>query len=362
MMHIPASGFSDDSACAGRRIEVLIVDDSVVVRRILSRALADDGRFKVAGAVSNGEQALRFIADHPVDLVLLDMQMPGMNGLQLLPLLLAADGVPQVVLLSGKLREGGDNALQALALGASDAVAKPSAGHFSKPFIDHLIDRLIHLAPSGERSRAPQMADQVNARLRPVGNHVRAVGIGGSTGGISAVLSLITGMEAINAPLFVTQHLPANFQPLFAEQLRRVTHMPVMIGEQGMLVHPGMIYVAPGHAHLSLGMSARGQVHIQLSTERCLHGSYPAVDPMFAALASIYGASACGVILSGMGRDGLAGAHSLVECGGWLVAQDHESSAVWGMPGSVVKAGLASAILQPAAIADLVLRQSGVRA
>ena len=360
MVDASSSSAGLDGALAGRRVEVLIVDDSVVVRRILSRALADDGRFHVAGAVSNGEQALAFIADHPVDLVLLDMQMPGMTGLQLLPLLLAADGMPQVVLLSGKLREGGDTALQALAQGASDVIAKPSAGHFSKPFIDHLVDRLIRLAPSGERSRAPQMADQMNARLRALGNQVRAVGIGGSTGGISAVLTLIAGMEAINAPLFVTQHLPANFQPLFAEQLRRVTPMPVMIGEQGMLVHPGTIYVAPGHAHLSLGKGAGGQVHIALSTERCLHGSYPAVDPMFAALASIYGASACGIILSGMGRDGLAGAQSLVERGGWLVAQDHESSAVWGMPGSVVKAGLASAILPPTAIADLVLRHSGI--
>lgn len=362
MIDALSPSFGNDGMSSDRLMEVLIVDDSVVVRRILSKALADDGRFQVAGAVPNGEQALSFIADHPVDLVLLDMQMPGLNGLQLLPLLLAADGVPQVVLLSGKLREGSDTALQALAQGASDVIAKPSAGHFSKQFIDHLIDRLIHLAPSGERSRAPHMADQANARLRPLGNQVRAVGIGGSTGGISAVLSLITGMEAINTPLFVTQHLPANFQPLFAEQLRRVTRMPVLIGEQGMSVYPGTVYVAPGHAHLSLGKGARGQVHVALSTQRCLHGSYPAVDPMFAALASIYGASACGVILSGMGRDGLAGAQSLVESGGWLVAQDHASSAVWGMPGSVVKAGLASAILPPAAIADLVLRQSDIRA
>lgn len=361
-MHTPASRFSHDGASPGRRMDVLIVDDSVVVRRIISKVLVDDGRFNVAQAVSNGEQALAFIADHPVDLILLDMQMPGMDGLQLLPALLAAEGAPQVVLLSGTLREGGEIALQALALGASDVVAKPSAGHFSAQFVDHLIDRLANLVSPVERSRAPQRSDQAKARLRPLGTLVRAVGIGGSTGGISAVLTLITGMETIGVPLFVTQHLPANFQPLFAEQLRRVTQMPVVIAEQGMAVRPGVIHVAPGHAHLSLAQSARGQVRIRLSDERCLHGSYPAVDPMFAGLASIYGASACGVILSGMGRDGLAGAQLIAESGGWLVAQDHESSAVWGMPGSVAKAGLASAILPPAAIAELVLRQSRISA
>jgi two-component system chemotaxis response regulator CheB len=131
----------------------------------------------------------------------------------------------------------------------------------------------------------------------------------------------------------------------------------VVIAEDGMAVRGGTIHIAPGHAHLSFVKDARGHILVRLTTERCLHGGFPAVDPMFAGLARVYGAGACGVILSGMGRDGLAGAQSIVEAGGWMIAQDHESSAVWGMPGSVAKAGLASAILPPPAIADTIIRQ-----
>ena len=350
----PPEGFAPPR----RPIDVLIVDDSVVVRRIMAKVLAADKRFTVTGAVSSGDQAIEFVRTQPVDLVLLDMQMPGLDGLQVLPHLLASERRPHVVLLSGACREGSEIALQALAIGASDVVAKPSAGHFSDQFVEHLLDRLIHLVPATERSRTPERVDQASARLRPAGTLVRAVGIGGSTGGISAMITLITGLEQVTGlPIFITQHLPANFQALFAEQLRRATHLPVAIAEDGMPVRPGTIHVAPGRAHLSLGKTARGQVVIRLSNERCLHGSFPAVDPMFMALARVYGAGACGVILSGMGRDGLAGAHAIVEAGGWVIAQDHESSAVWGMPGSVAKAGLASAILPPASIAGLILEQ-----
>src|SRR5690606_25144300 len=182
------------------------------------------------------------------------------------------------------------------------------------------------------------------------------VGIGGSTGGIGAIMELLAGLDGeLRAPVFITQHLPANFQLLFAEQLRRSTGRPVVIAEEGMAVRPGTIHVAPGVAHLSLSRDGRGQCTVRLSQERCLHGGVPAVDPMFAGMAHAYGVGACGVILSGMGRDGLAGAQAIVEAGGWMVAQDYNSSAVWGMPGSVAKAGLASAILPPPAIAALIL-------
>jgi len=357
-MEPAASAHEQAPAPSARLIDVLIVDDSVVVRRIMSRVLSQDGRFYVIGAVSSGSQALDFVGKRRVDLVLLDIQMPDVDGLQILPQLLAAERGTRVVLLSGSCREDSEIALQALAMGASDVVAKPAAGHFSDRFVEHLLDRLIHLAPSTERNRPPEQLDQASARLRPAGSKVRAVAIGASTGGISAILSVIAGLEsAAMFPIFITQHLPPSFQPLLAEQLRRATHLPVVMVESGMAVHPGTIHVAPGTAHLSLGKGARGQVLVRLTDQRCLHGSFPAVDPMFAALAHIYGPGACGVILSGMGRDGLAGAQAIVEAGGWMIAQDHETSAVWGMPGSVVKGGLASAILPPAAIADLILRQ-----
>jgi len=159
-------------------IRVLIVDDSVVVRRILAKVLGHDSRFAVAGAVSTGDQALAFAHKPPVDLVLLDMQMPGLDGLTVLPQLLERGTATQVVLLSATCREGSETALQALAMGASDVVAKPSAGHFSDMFVEHLLDRLAHLVPSAERSRAPEPADQASTRLRPPGTLVQALGIG----------------------------------------------------------------------------------------------------------------------------------------------------------------------------------------
>ncbi len=342
----------------GDTVQVLIVDDSVVVRRIMAKVFEEDPRFTVAGVVSSGEQAVEFVHGHRVDLVLLDMNLPGEDGLSVLAKIMSHDRAIQVVLLSAICREGSEVALRALAMGASDVIAKPAAGHFSPSFIEHLRDRLHHLTPAAERARTPEQTDQSAARLRPLGTTVRAVGIGGSTGGIGSVSAVIAGFQGrVPVPIFITQHLPANFQALFADQLRRATHLPVTIAEDGLEVQPGTIYIAPGRAHLSLYRSPTGLITIRHSREACLHGAYPAVDPMLRALAHVYGAGACGVILSGMGRDGLAGAQAIVEAGGWVIAQDHASSAVWGMPGSVARAGLASAILPPGAVADLILQQ-----
>ena len=346
------------SAGSSGALQVLIVDDSVVVRRIMSKVFDEDPRFTVAGAVATGEQAVEFAHARHVDLVLLDMNLPGEDGLSVLGKILSHDRETQVVLLSASLREGSDVALRALAMGAADVIAKPAAGHFSPSFIEHLRDRLHHLTPAAERARTPEQDDQAVARLRPLGTIVRAVAIGGSTGGIGSVTAVMAGFKGrVPIPIFVTQHLPANFQPLFADQLRRATHLPVIIAEDGIAVKAGTVYIAPGHAHLSLYRSPAGAITIRHSQEACLHGGHPAVDPMFRAIAHIYGAGACGVILSGMGRDGLAGAQAIAEAGGWLVAQDHATSAVWGMPGSVVKAGLASAILSPNLIAETILQQ-----
>jgi len=351
-----------DAAVPDGGIAVLVVDDSVVVRRIMTRVLEADPRFTVAGAVASGAQALELVQARPVDLVLLDVQMPGLDGMQVLPRLLDPARHIRVALLSGTYREGSELALRALAMGASDVVEKPSAGHFSDRFVARLLDRLAHLAGAAAQARRPDQPDAAAIRLRPAGTQVRALGIGASTGGISAILSVIGGFAApLPFPLFITQHLPANFQPLFAEQLRRASGLPVLLAEDGQPVRAGAIHLAPGHAHLSLARDADDVVSIRLSREACKHGGVPAVDPMFGALARVYGEGACGVILSGMGRDGAAGALRIVEAGGWLIAQDVRSSAVWGMPGAVARAGLASLVLPPTAIAGAIMTQLRAR-
>lgn len=342
---------------AAEPARVLIVDDSVVVRRIIARALADDPRFIVCGAVSSAAQALGFLAQTPVDLILLDVEMAGESGLAILPRLLAQDRRIRVVILSGMYREGSEAALRALAIGASDVVAKPRAGHFSAEFVDTLVERLISFLPGdGRIRRAPRTAGS-KLRLRPLGGQVRAVGIGGSTGGIGAVMSVLAGLPGrIGVPVFITQHLPPNFQALFASQIAKVAPLEVTCAEDHALVRPDTIYVATGEAHLTVERSADGQVRIAYSLETTAHAAFPSVDPMLGSLGKVYGQGACGILLSGMGRDGLAGATDLVGAGGWVIAQDEESSSVWGMPGSVAKAGLVSAVDKPAEIAALLCR------
>ncbi|WP_443971135.1 chemotaxis protein CheB [Sphingobium sp. CR28] len=343
---------------AAEPARVLIVDDSVVVRRIISRALADDPRFIVCGAVSSAAQALGFLEQTPVDLILLDVEMAGESGLAVLPRLLAQDRSIRVVILSGMYREGSEAALRALAIGASDVVAKPRAGHFSTEFVDTLVERLLLLVPGDTRTgpTTPRTA-AVKPRLLPLGGQVRAIGIGGSTGGIGAVMSVLAGLPArIGVPVFITQHLPPNFQALFASQIAKVAPLEVTCAEDRALVRPDTIYVATGEAHLTVERSADGQVRIAYSLEATAHAAFPSVDPMLGSLGKVYGQGACGILLSGMGRDGLAGATHLVGAGGWIMAQDEESSSVWGMPGSVAKAGLVSAVDKPAEIAALLCR------
>ncbi len=247
----------DGGKAGGDAVQVLIVDDSVVVRRIMAKVLGEDARFAVAAAVASGEEAVAFVHANRVDLILLDMALPGEDGLSVLGKIMAHDRHIQVVLLSASLREGSEVALRALGMGASDVIAKPAAGHFSPSFIEHLRDRLSHLTPAAERARTPAQLDQSTARLRPLGTTVRAVAIGGSTGGIGSVTTVMAGFKAhIPVPLFVTQHLPANFQPLFAEQLRRATHLPVVVARMAWMCIPARSTSRPA-TPISASIAAR---------------------------------------------------------------------------------------------------------
>jgi two-component system chemotaxis response regulator CheB len=348
-----------DHAAGGSRtsIRTLIVDDSVVVRRVIERILAADPAFTVLDNLSTAERALDFVRAQPVDLVLLDVEMPGRSGVDVLPELLAAQRGLRVVILSSAFTEGSKAALEALALGASDMIAKPGAGHFGAAFPERLVDRLkrlmglidcaasaADLAPASGCAGAP-----ATSALRPHGTQLRAIGIGASTGGILALTQLFGAWRTmLGVPIFVTQHLPPSFIDFFADQVRRMSPMTVSVARDGDLVRPNHIHVAPGTAHLTLEANGRGNAIVRLSGEATAHGAFPSVDPMFSALARVYGNGACGIILSGMGRDGTFGARDIVAGGGWMIAQDDESSTVWGMPGSVVRVGLASAVLHPA--------------
>lgn len=352
MAPITASEHSDPQV-----VRTLVVDDSVVVRTVIERILNEHSGFIVLNKTNSAEQALDYLRDREVDLVLLDIELPGQSGLSALPAILAANPRAKVVILSGKCGEGSAAAMEALALGASDILAKPGSGSFGEHFPQALIERLSRLF-SGEggpslpsRPAAPPVLDQV---VQPLA----CLGIGASTGGIHALGQLFAGLEApLGVPIVLTQHLPASFTTYFAQQLARMTSLKVKVAEHGDLLAPDTVYVAPGDANLQLRRGLRGQVNVILNPERTPAGNLPGVDPMFSSMAEVYGGGAAGVVLTGMGRDGTVGARDIIAAGGWIVAQDEASSVVWGMPGSVAGAGLSCALLEPHAIMDFVARR-----
>ncbi|PZU60565.1 MAG: chemotaxis response regulator protein-glutamate methylesterase [Sphingobium sp.] len=355
---IPATAWKSTEQGPAR---ILIVDDSVVVRSVLERIFTATDTLAVAHKTSNAEQALAFLARDRVDIVLLDVEMPGQSGLAALPAILKAGLGAKVIILSGNCEEGSAAAVEALALGASDIISKPGRGSFGNDFSEALIARLLRIVR--RRPVAPEPALPVSLRPLGFGRQLACLGIGASTGGIHALGQLLSGItQPLGVPLLLTQHLPPSFIPFFAIQLGRMTTMPVKVAEQGETLLPDRIYIAPGGANLECRKSWNGQVHVVLTEDCAPSGSLPAVDPMFAAMADAYG-PACGtIVLTGMGRDGTAGGRKVIEQGGWLIAQDEDSSVVWGMPGSATRAGLASAVLPPQDIMTYIARRVGVGA
>jgi two-component system chemotaxis response regulator CheB len=341
-------------------VRTLVVDDSVVVRTVMERILNSDDAFTVVHKTNSAEQALSYLARHPVDLVLLDIELPGQSGLAALPQILRANPQVKVAILSGKCEEGSAAAVEALALGASDILSKPGSGSFGEHFSQALIGRLGRLF--GDRPGAVPMPSVPTPRaVEPSAAPLACLGIGASTGGIHALGQLFGGLTApLGVPVLLTQHLPASFTVYFAQQLARMTSLRVKVAEAGDLLAPDIVYVAPGDASLQVRRGLQGRVNVVLNPERTPAGNLPGVDPMFASMADAYGAGAAGIVLTGMGRDGTAGARDIVAAGGWIVAQDEASSVVWGMPGSVAGAGLTCAIMEPQGMMSFVARRGRV--
>lgn len=343
-----------------RPIRLLIVDDSLVARSVFERIVTQDKRFQLCEKLPSAAAALAYLADHQVDVVMLDIEMPGQSGLAALPEILKQGGNAKVIILSSNCDEGSAAAVEALAMGASDIMSKPGRSAFSGQFAEILIERLLKLGMQASWQNAGEGPPAVNLRHAPGPRcgSIACLGVGASTGGIHALGQLFDGLgPGIGVPVLLTQHLPASFFPYFATQLGRMTPMPVKIAQEGDVLRPDHIYIAPGEANLTCRLRADGSVCIVLDPRREPLASLPGVDPMFASMASTFGAGAVAVVLTGMGRDGTAGAKKIAAAGGWIVAQDAETSVVWGMPGSIAKAGLASAVMPPAHMGAYMLSQ-----
>ena len=339
---------------------VLIVDDSVVARTVLERILSAHEGFVVAHKTNNAQQALDFLARDAVDLILLDVEMPGQSGIVALPEILKAGRGAKVIILSGNCHEGSAVAVEALALGASDIMSKPDRGSFGDQFARALFGRMERIFVAGQDE--PQSA-AIHLRHSHGKSAISCIGIGASTGGIHALGQLFAGMtQPLDVPILVTQHLPPSFIPYFAVQLGRMTSLPVKVAEEGETLLPNHVYVAPGEANLGCRRNWNGQIIVALLPDRTPLSSLPAVDPMFMAIARCYGSGAAGIVLTGMGRDGTAGAAHIVDGGGMIIAQDELTSVVWGMPGSVARAGLAVALLPPEKIMPYAIQRCAVSA
>lgn len=332
---------------ASQAIKVMIVDDSAVVRGVVRRLLEAEPGVTVVAAASNGDMALKALAQHAADVVLLDIEMPVMDGLQTLRRIVVEHPAVKAIMVSTLTRRNAEISLEALRIGAADYVTKPETGvATAAEFGRDLVARIRALAEPRRRAESGAPAITPAVRLRSGRPLVRALGLGASTGGPPALLKLFRALEggAGRQPILVTQHMPATFTALLAEQIERAAGRPCAEGKDGEPVQPGRIYVAPGGWHMRVENGPTSPV-IRLDQEAPEHFCRPAVDPMLRSLASVYGEGALAVVLTGMGADGAAGCAAVARAGGRFIAQDQASSAVWGMPAAAAATGLAEAVL-----------------
>ena len=345
------------------RIKVLIVDDSVVVRRILSDAIAATDDLEVAGIAANGHIGLAKLSRVQPDVVVLDVEMPEINGLETLAALRKTHPALPVIMFSSLTHLGAAATLDALALGANDYAMKPTAAN-GRPSVEQIGEQLLPKirALTGRASLAlPDRHPVVVPRTpppRPAGPApVRIVALGSSTGGPNALAELIPALpERFPVPVVAVQHMPPVFTRLLAERLGSRSRLRVKEAEQGELLRPGTVYFAPGDWHLEVH-SERGEDRAVLHQGPQENSCRPAVDVLFRSLASAHGAGVLATVLTGMGKDGLAGAELLRERGAQILAQDEATSVVWGMPGYIAKAKLADRVLPIGELAGEILRR-----
>ena len=336
------------------KIRVLVVDDSVVVRRIVSDVLTADPDLEVVGTAANGRIGLAKIPLVNPDVITLDIEMPDMDGLEALKAIRKTHPRLPVIMFSTLTLRGGATTLEALSLGASDYVTKPanvgSVAAAQQSLRDQLIPKIKGLCGKPE-SVKPALATRVD-RPSPLARNpsssspqVDVVAIGVSTGGPNALSELLPAIPGnFPVPIVIVQHMPPMFTKLLADRLNALCKIAVHEGEDGTLVLPGQAYVAPGDYHMVVKRQAT-RVVLGVHQEAAENSSRPAVDALFRSVVDVYGAGTLGVILTGMGQDGLRGCERIREIGGQVLAQDEATSVVWGMPGSVSRAGLANQVL-----------------
>ena len=327
-----------------RRLRVLIVDDSVVMRRMISDMVLSDPTLEVAGVAHHGHIALAKIQQVTPDLVTLDLDMPEMDGLETLARIRAEYPDLPVIMVSALTERGTQMTLDALAMGATDYVTKPTNILPNQSSVIEVREELLgkikslglaYLGRNSGQRRKGAVNPEETARSR-----VEIVVIGVSTGGPNALMRLLPEIPAdFPVPLVVVQHMPPMFTRFLAERLEKGCALRVREAAHGDKLEPGTIWIAPGDFHLEMERTANG-VMVRLHQGPLENSCRPAVDPTFRSAVDCYGSRVLGVVMTGMGHDGLQGARCICDSGGKILAQDEKSSVVWGMPRYVVEEGL----------------------
>tara|TARA_R110000787_G_scaffold62745_2_gene141712 strand:- start:11 stop:1153 length:1143 start_codon:yes stop_codon:yes gene_type:complete len=347
------------------KLRVMLVDDSAVIRGIFRRTLEADPGIAIVAAVSNGQQAVDTLARMTVDVIVLDIEMPVMDGMTALPLLLAAQPGVKIIMASTLTEKNAAVSLQALRIGAADYIPKPVAKHeihTAEAFKRELLGKIKALG--GKRSRAvaadaegavppgidvPAKPATALVFRKPSSVTPRIIAIGSSTGGPQALFRVFEGLKGkiSHLPVVIAQHMPKAFTGILAEHLSKIADGRCAEGRDGEALEPGRIYIAPGDFHMSVvGNPTGGSGHtIRLDQSPPENYCRPSVEPLFRSVSGQFGSAALAVMLTGMGHDGLAASKTLVDAGGTLLAQDEKTSVVWGMPGAVASAGLCAEVL-----------------
>lgn len=351
-------------------IKVLIVDDSALVRKILSEILGKDREIQVVGTAADPYAARERIKQLNPDVITLDVEMPRMDGITFLENLMRLRPMP-VVMVSSLTQRGADVTLRALELGAIDFVAKPRidvAGTLAG-YAEELIEKVKAAARARVSTRAVPRASAPQQPKRtieagtkaPVAPHSvlrttdRIVAVGASTGGTEAIRELLAALPADASAMVISQHIPAAFSKPFAERMNRCSAMSVCEAQNGQYILPGHVYIAPGDLHLVVERDG-ARYRCLLSGAEPVNRHRPSVDVMFRSVARNVGPNAIGVILTGMGDDGARGLKEMQDAGAGTIAQDEASSVVWGMPGAAVRLGAAQQVLPLQQIAAELLR------
>ena len=353
-------------AGSGAKIAVMVVDDSLVIRGLIARMLSGLDGIEVVAAAGDGEQALKRLGSMNIDVVILDIEMPVMDGLTALPKMLAIKPDLKVIMASTLTGPNAEASLKALSLGAVDYIPKPTASRdisgvggsddFRRELVAKVeavgrppvVARIAKGSAAASGSAAVQKSFVIgDYKLRPrpkMARRARILAVGSSTGGPNALMTFFSQLpKDLGVPIILTQHMPPKFTTMLAKHITEKTGFPCVEATDGMPLVRNRIVLAAGDYHMLI-TGSESAPKVKLTQDPPENFCRPAVDPMLRSLIPIYGSRILTVILTGMGADGHKGSHDIVEAGGEILAQDPESSVVWGMPGAVARAGLCTAV------------------